>query len=611
MRNLSYYFVVLCFVWADVYSAPQTIESEGIAIDFNWQSIDDKQVEYHFHIRDTTNGSPVLGAYPAAWVHPAGIGRNPQDKSKGECRKQAQTFIGGSLFSRADIDLNQYYVVTMNDDASLSVVDPLFGFGGSKLLNRITLPSTAYDWALSAKGQFLWMSFPESKSIGRLNTSDWKLQVIPVSKTPGQLLLQQDEHYLWVALEDTIAAVTTHDLKVLKEIPLPAKATDLLSSTNSQWLYASMPDHDHVAIIDIAELALKKIKKTGSDPISLAYSDLSQLLYVANKGGTVDVLQANDLTSIATMTSQPGLTQLRFEPKGRWGFMVNSETDRLSIIDAAKNTIVQKGLVESQPISIDFSNDLAYIRHRNSSTLLMISLDDQEIGRPGAAIPVVDTPGGDYPPGLEASTVASGIIKAPGANAVLIANPKDQAVYFYKEGMAAPMGQFGNYGQNPRAVLALDRSLRDNDGQGSYKTIAEMPQDKGVHDVVFFMDSPRRVHCFRMDLGVNSSSKMISQKSSVHNQLFRALSDDKGYRAKHSMDLRFHNHTDQVIQKVDVIISANSGLWRQRKQWLVDQKGILQVSFTPPMAGLYHLQYRIGSVGRFKELGSKWYEVNE
>ena len=48
--------------------------------------------------------------------------------------KQIQRYRSGSVFDRPLVDLNVYYVVTLNDDATLGVVDPLFGFGGSKQL---------------------------------------------------------------------------------------------------------------------------------------------------------------------------------------------------------------------------------------------------------------------------------------------------------------------------------------------------------------------------------------------------------------------------------------------------------------------------------------------
>ncbi|MBL4660584.1 MAG: beta-propeller fold lactonase family protein [Alcanivoracaceae bacterium] len=591
-------FLVIQPVWSK-----QAIQSEGIAIDFDWSKIGTNQARFSFYIRDTVNAAPVLGAYPAAWVHPRTAGGKPAQ----ECQQQAETFVGGSLFSRAEIDLNQYYVLTMNGDASLSLVDPLFGFGGSKLLNRIVLPSPAYDWVLTKQGRYLWMSFPEAQSIGRLDTNDWTLETIKLKEAPQELSLQADEHFLWVALNTSVVAIIADDrLKLKATIALPSKPREMELSPDSHFLYLTLPAQNSLALIDTAQLKLQKIQKTGKNPSSLAYSKLAQLLYVANQtDGSIEVFSAQDLKPVAKMQSEPGVGQLRFDPSGRWGFLVNPVTDRLSIIDAANNQIVQTGLVESEPVSIDFSNSLAYIQHRNSATLLMISLDDKEIGRPGAPIPVIDAPGGDYPPGLGASTVAPGIVKAPGASAVLIANPKDQNVYFYKEGMAAPMGQFGNYGQEPRAVIALDRSLRDAQGQGIYETIAALPTGQQQYDVVFFMDSPRQIHCFTMDLTDKSSSQ-----ADINNiPQFQALSADSGYKVQQLMDLHFKNSAKINFSDINVIISVSSGLWQQRQRLKLTSKGELKVVFTPPIKGLYQLQYQVKNGKGFSELGEKWYEV--
>src|SRR6185503_18765637 len=74
---------------------------------------------------------------------------------------------------------------------------------------------------------------------------------------------------------------------------------------------------------------------------------------------------------------------------------------------------------------------------------------------------------------LARPTPADGIVQAPGHPSVLVANAEDKVVYFYKEGMAAPMGHFQSYGKVPRAVLVVDRSLRET-RPGIYETVAQM-----------------------------------------------------------------------------------------------------------------------------------------
>ena len=63
----------------------------------------------------------------------------------------------------------------------------------------------------------------------------------------------------------------------------------------------------------------------------------------------------------------------------------------------------------------------------------------------------------------------------------------DKTVYFYKEGMAAPMGSFSNYGCQPRAVLVVDRSLRERGSPGVYETTVRL-RKPGEYDVVFFLE---------------------------------------------------------------------------------------------------------------------------
>ena len=74
--------------------------------------------------------------YPAAWLDHLVEGIE-QDAQSQEAK--VEQFAGGSLFAQAEVDLNVYYVLALNDDATISVVDPLFGFGGTKLLTLIQL----------------------------------------------------------------------------------------------------------------------------------------------------------------------------------------------------------------------------------------------------------------------------------------------------------------------------------------------------------------------------------------------------------------------------------------------------------------------------------------
>jgi len=83
-------------------------------------------------------------------------------------------------------------------------------------------------------------------------------------------------------------------------------------------------------------------------------------------------------------------------------------------------------------------------------------------------------PAGQHPlDQFSLASFADTIVRAPGEDAVLVANPADKAIYYYKEGMAAPMGYFPNYGKEPRAVAVIDRTLRQIE-TGVYETITRI-----------------------------------------------------------------------------------------------------------------------------------------
>ena len=116
---------------------PQQTLDQGIRVTFDAQAgaQPGDTTAFRFQLHDSTSGRPLSGVRPAAWL---GLRRDPA-KPTADCKRQIAGYLAGDLFSRAEVDLNSYFVLAMNDEASISVVDPLFGFGGSKLLALLEL----------------------------------------------------------------------------------------------------------------------------------------------------------------------------------------------------------------------------------------------------------------------------------------------------------------------------------------------------------------------------------------------------------------------------------------------------------------------------------------
>ena len=615
--------IVACHInntLAEVFTAIDHIENKGVIVEFSVDNFKRQEstltegqlASIKFYAHDSASKAPIRGAYPAAWIHPKD--QSVQDTllnqqiNDASCTEKTQHFIGSNLFSKAEVDLNTFHVLAMNDDATISVVDPLFGFGGSKLLHMHTLPSPAYDWIKTQSQRYVYASLPSTDQIVKLNTIDWSMEIQNDSKQwqqPLNITLQEKNNLLWAITKQGAAVFTAKPFAFIEAFPFDNHVNTMVQSNDENKIYFLTQNKNtiqsEIYIIESKNISTDrstnrpnqtKVKKVVLNTLATAmnYSSQAQALYLSSENnGDITVIDGKKDNIVTHIQSESGIINVQFPPKGRLGFIINTKNNKLSILDTASNSIVQSAIVESKPSRIEFSDSFAYISHEGSETLLMIALDSPLLGKENEQIPAVDTPGGDSSAGLSAMpSPAAGIVQAPGSSAVLIANYHDQAIYYYKEGMAAPMGQFNNYGRSPRAVMTIDRSLKEVADAGVYQSSFTLPA-AGEYDVVFFMDTPRINHCFT--LTINESP--LNQKTSTTPTQITDLNNDLKLTPKTTSTLHFsvnvplqHPNKNATRNTLDISITSASGLWKKSKS-VTPNNGLISFNFTPPMKGYF------------------------
>jgi YVTN family beta-propeller protein len=493
------------------------------------------------------------------------------------------------------VDLNAWYVLAMNQDATISVVNPRFGFGGSQLLSMVFLDSPGEDWALTDDQQQLFVSMPESGKVAVVDAASWRIVArLNSPARPGRVVLQPDEKYVWVSYESGVAAYDRHTLEPVAQIATGSGAHELAFASDSRFLFVANREAGTVSVIDTEERRKVADVAVGGHPDSVAFSSLARAAYVANDDGSVIVALNARGEILARISVEAGTRHVRATPDGRFLLALNTAQDRLYVVDASSNRLVQNAVIHGGPDQVTFSDTLAYIRRRSDATVLMIPLD--RIGTPDAPLPLVDFTGGQLPfsKGSRPSR-ADSIVRVPGSNAVLVANPADRAVYYYQEGMAAPMGQFQNYSREPRAVMAVDRGLEENT-PGLYQTVGRAPE-AGVYDVVFFLDSPRVVHCFEFEAKAAPGRPAPARPISV------LLAGDKTLHTGESARVRFQvldgvTHQPIVnLHDLRALVFLQPGIRQFRPAAAEVAPGIYEIEFTPPSAGVYQAYFEAPSLG--------------
>ena len=570
-----------------------TLDHEGVKIEVRVEPVDGApslveggHVRVAVAIEDGHTGRPLPGLFPAAWMDLLPPGGDVEADS---CNQKVEGFLGGSLLARAELDLNVFYVLTMNEEPTITVVDPLFGFGGSKLLARVRLGGTGYDWALTESQDRLFVSVPERGSVAVIDTASWELLTrVGVAGEPRRVALQPDGAFLWVSHDDGVSMVGTTALKELARIPTGAGPHDVAFSADGRFAFVANAGGGTVSVVDVAERRKLRDVEVGGRPVSLSFSATASALYVGDQGGQVVAIDGEGKAVVARVAVEPGVGQVRVTPDGRWALAVNPEKDSLYVVDTAANRMVQNGQMEPGPVEIAFSDELAYVTHRGSDLVLMLPLD--ALGAEGQPLQVIDFPGGTAPAGLRPDTSpAPAMAQAPGAPAMLVANHGDASIYFYKEGMAAPMGQFKNYGRAPRAVLVVDRSL-DEKRPGVYETAARLSRP-GSYELALFLDSPRVVHCIPLEVAADPSAEAARRPKLA----IAPLEVPAEVPVGQPVDLAFRLTDPRSGQPVTglpdvaVLTVLSPGTWHDRAVTEEVGDGVYRLRFTPPREGVYYV----------------------
>ena len=578
----------------------QTFTQEGVSVDFTVESAKGKvtagtEATVRFKIVDVNSGRALSSLRPTAWIDRRTAGQITDAR---QCREKIQSFLQPGFNRRPELDLNAYFILTLNREPNISVIDPLSGFGGSKLYTLVPLLEAGEDWAMTGDKKRLYVSMPAANRVAAIDTGSWKVvSNIEAGVKPTRTVLQNDNKYLWVTNEGVESGVTVIDTvsgKVAATIKTGRGPHEITFTQNDSTAFVTNKADGTLSVIDISKLALVKSIPIGAQPVSLAFSPLSRTVYVANEGdGTIVAVDGVRFEITARMNAEPGLKSIRVEPRQhRFGFAVNSAKNTVYIFDTASNRLLHRVPIGRSPDQITFTSQFAYVRSAGSEFVDMIKLAD--ITKEAA---ITHFPAGEKAPGQSAArSSADAIVPAPEGGSVLVANPADQMIYYYSEGMAAPMGSFQNYRRDPKALLVLDNSLVET-GDGVYTSVIRL-NGSGDYDVAFLLDAPRVVNCFSLKVVDDPSQPKATEVSMKIEPLLKETTAKVGS----SFNLRFKatvsgtREASQKLEDVGVLVFLAPGIWQYRNVAKPLGDGVYELNFVPPQPGIYYVYFQCPSL---------------
>ena len=614
----------------------QRFVSKGVAVEFRiapasaaaaaaakGRIMEHDETVVRLKLTDVRTGRPISGAAPATWID---WREGDAPSTADACRQRvdgyvrANAYMEGALKSRAVVDLNSYFVLSLNKAASIAVLDPFLGFGRTKLYTTVPLRSVGESWTLSVDERRLYVTMPAVAQVAVVDTDNWKvLRNVDAGARPTRVSAQPGGRYLWVINEvaDSTAGaggVTVIDTRadtVVARIVTGHGAHTLAFSDDGASVALSNRAAGTVTVIDGTTLAVVKHVATGRDPVDVAYSAAGDAMYVVHEAdGTIVVLDPRTGAVRTRISAKPGLHAVRFPPAiagghsnhgaggavaRHLGFIVNPRENLVHVIDAKKREVVRTLEVKDGPDEVAFSGSFAYVRSSGSKDISMIPLDNPAAGGIGALdrFPVGNQPLGAAGPSAPAPT----IVTAPDMpDAVYVMNAKERMIYYfhYMEGMPIPSGGLTTYGYEPKAIMVVGKDLHET-APGSYTATVKLNR-RGDYDLVFMLPQPRVITCFSFPVVANprlGAKQALLEVEPAESS--RALSVGANV-----LRLKLSNPVTRELWKElkDARISLTApGGWSTRALLRAGDDGLYEAAVTIPANGVYYMSIEIPSLG--------------
>jgi DNA-binding beta-propeller fold protein YncE len=567
---------------------------------------------------DANTGVAMNGFRPAAWLLAQ---RSSQVSQEISCDVKAQQLISGSLGARADVDLNSYRLVTLNDDNTIAFINPHVNLKKTKLESIIQLPGRGYDWAYLPKQHRLVVTLRDENAVVIIDTVHRRLVgrvEFAQGSLPTRLAADTQGKRVWVGLDGqaNIAVIDIDKMTEVARLPVGRGLHTLVVVPKTPWVFVTNTEDSTVTVIDRVKLETVGAVTVSKTPVAAAWSEAANKLAVVGiNGGVVDLLDPAAMTVASSIKLTPGVLNIGMFDQGRYAFVVNQLANSVALIDIATGTVKGELEVAEKPDQLSFSREFAYVRGQGTAKMSVLNLQQAREGRLQAiAVPMGQRAPDELP---KAINVASVVASVPEGNGVMVANPGDGTIYRYAEGLMVPVGNFSNYRRAARALMILDSSLAENEA-GSFEAPTRFELG-GVYDVVVKNVRPAITQCFTVTVtgpNVKQASLALAPQMGIELTSVSVLGDGRA-----SINLLLSDASSQPLADVDdatLLAVQVTSHWQRRALVKNLGGGRYEATVAVPPSGVLDLLLSVpsldvgfasGRVGRVQLTQGQWKPV--
>ncbi|MFQ5483036.1 MAG: YncE family protein, partial [Nitrospinaceae bacterium] len=524
-----------------------TTSGKGVQVDFFAEPLDKETasaqaglnagqaVRLGFKIMDAKSGYGVSDLHPAGWIFRRQ--ENEAAPDKGACKENVKKFARGGVSVQTEADLNNFYVVTINQDNTVAIFNPSVNLATSNLLALIALKEKAANWLFDEPQGLMYITLPDAGKVAVVDIFTRQLAAaIKVGSGPRAIGRLPDSRFLWVGNDQSksLSIIDTSERKVVKSFRMGPGPYKFAFDPKMKWVFALSSGDGKVTVFRITDLAKIKTFKVPPGDLRFAFSELARAIYVADRAtGGLHIISVESGDEFKTIDLKPGITEIKVTPDGRFVFILNEQENRLDVLDTSLSRVIQSFHTWEKPYQVEFSLSYAYVRYKENPNISLIQLSalKGENAPPFAEIPL-----GTKGPGALSDLVGmSQIAILPEGAGAMVVGSVDKTVYLYMEGgMMGPSNSFKTYTSTPLGVTIYDHSLTETNTAGVYDTTVRLPEG-GTYDIYFLLDSPLMTSCFAIEV----KGPVLDHKKKGPAGVFTRVGEEAVYREDEVAKIRF------------------------------------------------------------------------
>lgn len=569
---------------------PVDAESIDVQIDYQLRQDDSGLADLQITLRDRLSGQPVDYARRrlAGWLQrPLATLAEAELRCSDKIRLLATPGPG----RRAAVDLNTFRLLAVNQDRSLTFINPFLRVNNAKLESIVTLPGDVQAVLHRPLHHEVWLALPDQDTVLVVDTDARRIAhthqldagSAPISLTEAgdSVWVAQRGRDAWLrfahanAKPDAIAAPRVHTL-----VTVPGQNAPIGLAGPGEGIVRFDGDEP---VRDAA----------GETVVSVVWSGLAQRLLLSTVEGGLRWLNLRDGSLAQRVTMPPASLMAGFDD-GRYLLAVSA--DALRVIDVGRSVVSQTHPLTFAVSGLGMTDGFAYLHAAGSARASLFSLAGLRQGRlQPAEVAVGADRGAVFSTGTKGSTPVGGaalMMPIPDGSGMYFANPLDGQIYQYAEGMMAPAGSFSNYRRSPVALLLLDGGLQPV-GQGVYRTVVAAPE-AGRYEWVLSGVAPRFASCGSIAI---AGPPAVQPNAGLPHPQARLLGIDR-HDADGSIRVRAElidarEHT--VDGPVDLTLLAFDRYtgWQRRVVMVATAPRVYEARLKPPAAA--RLDLRVGS----------------